>query len=137
MSQPIETITIRAQQNFDVAGSLNPIQIEIEDDRIINILKKDKNIIYKVTPLGLLLPASVKNDTKQIFITGKELGRVKKSILNGKVCDLIPIIDLDKISNWKDIKRHSIWISVSFKDQKEINNNSHLHFPFVTRSLMI
>ena len=135
MSQPIETITMRAQQNFDLFGILNPIQIEIEDDKIINILKKDKNIIYKVTPLGLLLPASVKNDTKQIFINGKELGGEKKSILNGKVYDLIPIIDLDKISNWKDIKGHSIWISVSFKDQKEINNNSHLHFPFVTRSL--
>ena len=135
MLQPIQSIIIRAQQNFEVAGSLNPIQIEIEDDRIINILKKDKNIIYKVTPLGLLFPASVKNDTKQIFIIGKELGGVKKSILNGKVYDLIPIIDLDKISNWKDIKGHSIWISVSFKDQKEINNNSHLYFPFVTRSL--
>ena len=61
MSQPIETIAIRAQQNFEIAGGLNPIQIEIEDDRVINILKKYKNVIYKVTPLGLLFPASIKN----------------------------------------------------------------------------
>ena len=61
MSQPIETIVIRAQQNFEIAGGLNPIQIEIEDDRVINILKKYKNVIYKVTPLGLLFPASIKN----------------------------------------------------------------------------
>ena len=33
MSEPIETIIIRAQQNFDVVGGLNPTQIEIEDDR--------------------------------------------------------------------------------------------------------
>ena len=39
MSQPIESIIIRAQQNFDVVDSLNPRQIEIDDDRIINILK--------------------------------------------------------------------------------------------------
>ena len=45
MSQPIETIVIRAQQNFEIAGGLNPIQIEIEDDRVINILKKYKNVI--------------------------------------------------------------------------------------------
>ena len=32
MREPIETIIIRAQQNFEVAGGLNPIQIEIEDD---------------------------------------------------------------------------------------------------------
>ena len=134
MAQPIETIVIRAQQNFDIAGGLNPIQIEIEDDRILNILKKYKNVLYKITPLSLLFPASIKNDTKQIFIAGKELNGVKKSILNGKVYDLISIIDLNKISNWKEIKGQSLWISVAFKDQREINNNYHLHFPFVTRS---
>ena len=134
MSQPIETVIIRAQQNFDVVGGLNPIQIEIEDDRIINNFKKFKNVSYKITPLGLLFPASLKNDTKQIFITGKELNGVKKAILNGKIYDLIAMIDLNKISNWTEIKGQSIWVSVSFKDQKEINNNSHLCFPFVTRS---
>ena len=134
MSQPIETVIIRAQQNFDVVGGLNPIQIEIEDDGIINNFKKFKNVSYKITPLGLLFPASLKNDTKQIFITGKELNGVKKAILNGKIYDLIAMIDLNKISNWTEIKGQSIWVSVSFKDQKEINNNSHLCFPFVTRS---
>ena len=65
MAQPIETIIIRAQQNFDIAGGLNPIQIKIEDDRILNVLKMYKNVLYKITPLGLLFPASIKNDTKQ------------------------------------------------------------------------
>ena len=37
MSEPIETVIIRAQQNFDVVGGLNPIQIEIKDDTVINI----------------------------------------------------------------------------------------------------
>ena len=40
MSEPIETIIIRAQQDFDVVGGLNPTQIEIKDDRVTNILKK-------------------------------------------------------------------------------------------------
>ena len=40
MAEPIEIIIIRAQQDFDIAGGLNPIQIEIENDRIINTLKK-------------------------------------------------------------------------------------------------
>ena len=47
MLQPIETIIIRAQQNFDVASSLNLIQIEIDDDRIINILKNTKTLSIK------------------------------------------------------------------------------------------
>ena len=40
MSELIETVIIRAQQNFNVAGGLNPIQIEIKDDTVTNIFKK-------------------------------------------------------------------------------------------------
>ena len=79
MGQPIETIVVRAQQNFEIAGGLNPIKIEIEDDRVINILKKYKDVVYKVTPFSILFSASIKNEEKQIFVTGKEPNGVKKS----------------------------------------------------------
>ena len=134
MSEPIETIIIRAQQDFDVDGGLNPIQIEINDDNIINLLKRYKNVVYKITPIGLLFPASLTNDTTQVFILGKNLSIVKKSILNEKIFDILAVIDLNKINNWSDIKGQSIWTNVAFKDHKEINNNSHLCFPFITRS---
>ena len=39
MIEPIETIIVRGHQSFDVDGGLNPIEIEIKDDRIINLLK--------------------------------------------------------------------------------------------------
>ena len=106
MVEPIETIVVRAQQNFDIVRGLNPMQIELEDDRILNALKRYKNVMHKVTSLGLLFPASIKNNTSQIFVTCKELNEVKKSILNGKVYDLLSIIDLDKINSWKEIKCH-------------------------------
>ena len=85
-------------------------------------------------PLGLLLPATVTNNTNQIFITSKELNGVKKSLLKDKIYDLLAIIDIDKISNWSEVKGLSVWTNLSFKDHKEINNNSHLCFPFITRS---
>ena len=44
----------------------------------------------------------------------------------------MPIIALDKISNWSELKGQSIWTSAAFKDQKEINNNSHLCFLLLT-----
>ena len=89
----------------------------------------------KYPPLGLLFSAPIKNDTNQIFVTSKELNGVKKSILNGKVYYLLSMIDVNEINSWKEIKSQSIWINVAFKDQKEINNKSHLGFYFVTRSL--
>ena len=108
MAEPIETVIIKTQQNFDMAGGLNPVHIELEDDRILNILKKYKNVLHRVTPLGLLFPATITNNTRQIFVTEKELNGVKKSTLNGKIYDLIAIIDLDKIPNWTEIKDQSI-----------------------------
>ena len=81
MSDPIETIIIRAQEDFDIDGGLNPKQIEIKDENLLNLLQKYKNVAYKITPLGLLFPASFKNDTSQVFTLGKNPSGVKKSII--------------------------------------------------------
>ena len=78
MSELIETVIIRAQQDFDDVKGLNPIQIEIKDDTVINILKKYKNAVCKIIPLRLLFPATIKNDTRQVFVLTKKLYGVKK-----------------------------------------------------------
>ena len=131
----IETVIIRAQQNFEIAGGLNPVKIETEDDGVINTLKKHKNVIYKLTPLGILFPASIKNNTEQIFVICRELNNVKKSLINSKIYNLIGIIDLKKINNWREINGKSIWINATLEEQKEINNSRHFCFPFSTRTL--
>ena len=78
MSEPIETIIIRAQQDFDAFRGLNPMQIEIKDDRIINMLKKYKNVIYKITPLGILFSGNSDKRHKPNFYSWKKLNGVKK-----------------------------------------------------------
>ena len=98
IQEPIETVIIRAQQNFEIVRGLNPIQIEIEDDRVVvNMLKKRKNVMYKLTPLGILFPASIKNNTAQVFITCRELNDIKKPLINSKTYGLLGIIDLEKL----------------------------------------
>ena len=79
LPEPIETVIIRVQQDFDVAGGLNPIQIQISDDTVLNLLKKYKNVAYKITPIGLLFPATVTNDTNFIFVTVNNISGVKKA----------------------------------------------------------
>ena len=54
MKGPIETIIIRVQQNFEIAGGLNPVQREIEDDRIINPLKNIK-VLYEINAVGIII----------------------------------------------------------------------------------
>ena len=92
-------------------------------------------MVYRLTPLGILFPASVKNDTEQIFITGRELNNVKKSLINSEIYGLIGITDLKKINDWEEIKGRSLLINVTFEEQKEINNSKHLCYSFMTRTL--
>ena len=87
-----------------------------------------------ITPLRILLPANITNDTTQIFIFGENLSGVKMSILNKKIFDILAIVDLKKINNWNDIKGQSVWTNAAFKDHKEITNSSCLCFPFITKS---
>ena len=123
------------QYNFDVDGGLNPVKIELEDFRIMNILKSIKNARCKLTLLGFLFPTFVKNNTEQIFITCWELNDVKKSLINGKISGLLVIIDHNKINIGKEgIKGQSIWINTT-EEQKEINSRKHICFLFTTISL--
>ena len=59
-------------------------------------LKNMKMLDIKLTPLGLLFPASVKNDTEEIQITCRKLNHVKKSLINSKIYESLGIIDLKK-----------------------------------------
>ena len=53
MPESVETVITWAHQSFEIAGRLNLVQIEIDDDRVLNLLQKFKNASYKLTPLGI------------------------------------------------------------------------------------
>ena len=98
MAEPIEIVIICAQQNFEIAGGLNPVQIEIEDDRVLNIFKKHTTYLYV---LGILFLASIKNNTEQIIIAYSKLNDIKKALIYSKIYGLLGIIDLKKLITGK------------------------------------
>ena len=102
---------------------------------MLNILKIYKNILYRLTLLGILFPGSVKNNTEQILLTSRELNDIKKALIYSKIYGLLEIIDFEKINNWEEIKGQPIWINATLEVQREINTSKHLCFPFRTRTL--
>ena len=120
MREPIETVIVRGQQKFDLYDVLNPIQIQINDDRILNILKKHKNVYYKLSPIGILFPSFITNDTKQILVTCRALNDAKIALINGKIYNILGIINLNKTNNWEFIKGKSLWINVNFNGTDQI-----------------
>ena len=95
MNEPIETVIVRGQQKFDLHDILNPTETEINNDRIISILKNQKYTYYKLMPVRNLFPSSVVNDTKQTFV----LNNPKAALINGKIYSILGTINLDKINN--------------------------------------
>ena len=108
MNEPMEIVIVRGQQKFDLHDILNPIEIEINDGRILNTLKKHKNVYYRLTSIGILFPSSVTNDTKQIFVTCRELNNAKVALINGEIYNILWIMHLYKINNWKYIMGKSL-----------------------------
>ena len=68
MTESIESVIVRGQPEFELHVVLNSIEIEINDDRIIKLLKKHKNVYYKLMPISLLFPSSITNNTRQILL---------------------------------------------------------------------
>ena len=80
---------------------------------------------------------SITNNAKQIFITCRELNDSKIVLINGKVCTILRVINLDKISNSKFIKGKSLWVNEPFAEQEQINDKEHLCFSFKTLLLSV
>ena len=117
--EPIDTLIVRGQQDFELHDQLNPIKIKITDDTFINSLKKYKRATYKFTHACLLFPATIQNNTSQIFVTCRELNKAKTALINGKILNILGVINLDKINSWEKIKGKSSWVNANFEERRD------------------
>ena len=61
--EPLETVIIRGQQDLELRNQLNPIEIKIGNDQIINFMEKYNGALHQFTPVGLFFQSSVTNNT--------------------------------------------------------------------------
>ena len=82
-----------------------------------------------------MFPSFVTNEAKQIFVNCRELNNAKTALINGKIYNILGIINLNKINNWGYVKGKSLWVNVNFDKPKYMNNSKYLYFSFKTFSL--
>ena len=58
----INFISIKDQQSFEGEAKINPIEMTIENDKILNLFEKYRNNSVKFKLEGLLFSISIKND---------------------------------------------------------------------------
>ena len=82
-----------------------------------------------------MFSSSVQNDTKQIFITCRELNDAKVALTNGKISNILGVINLNKIENLEYIKGKSLWVNINFNKEEKVKSTEHFCFQFKTLSL--
>ena len=98
-----DTLIIRCQQDFELYHQLNPINVKMDNDKFISSMKKYKKPLYKFTATALLFPASIVNDTNQMFLTCCKLNKAKVALINSKFLNILWVINLN-LSKWSKIK---------------------------------
>ena len=64
----IDTIQITGLQNFDNYQKLNPVEISVDSNKIVNYLLNYKKYKYRFITENLLVSSSITNETKLFFI---------------------------------------------------------------------
>ena len=102
MSGAVDKILTGGLQDFEQYHKLNPIDIKINDIKIILSLSKHGKHRLKIT--SLLFGASFSQTTDIIFITCNRLNGAKKSLINGKIHNILGVVNLTEETNFDLIK---------------------------------
>ena len=132
MTEIAETILIKALQKYDNYTVLNPLEIDLRSNYLNQKINEYKGSIFEVILKNLLLSSSITNDTQNIFITCKNLNSAKKALINGKIYNILAIINLSEIKSWKTIKGNSIYVNAKIDDSHYMENAKHFGFKFET-----
>ena len=80
-----DTAHILGLQNFDNYGRLNPVEITIDSNKIIETLSNCKKYKFRIIIESLLFSTNLQNNTDVIFITCDGLTEAKTALINSKL----------------------------------------------------
>ena len=133
MSEVVETVLVKALQSYDRYTVLNPLQINLSSNYLNQKINDFKGFAHEVLLKNILFRESISNDTQNVFITCSNLNSAKKKTLtNGKIYNLLGIINLNEIKNWDKIKAKSIYVNAKVDDSHYMENAKHIGFKFKT-----
>ena len=132
MSEVAETFLVKALQSYDRYTVLNPLQINLSSNYLNQKINDFKGFAYEVLLKNILFSASITNDTQNVFITCSNLNSAKQALINGKIYNLLGIINLNEIKNRDKIKRKSIYVNAKLDDSHYMENAKHIGFKFKT-----
>ena len=113
-----EWYTIIGLQGFDNYKNLNPIEVSLDSNSLINGLFKYKKYKYRFTIKNLLFSSNIKNNTQVTFLLCGGLKDAKEAFINSKLYETLGAVYSNEIKNWDLIKGHSKRANVIFSDSE-------------------
>ena len=129
--QIIDTIRILGIQNNNY-DFLNPINISISSDIIIQELTKCRKYRYRFLLESLLFSSNIENNTNVIFVSCNGLNNEKKALVNSKLINILCVCYLTELKDWELVKGQPKRLQAVFTDSEERTKTPHLGFAFIT-----
>ena len=76
----------------------------------------------------------IENYANQLSVACHKLNKAKVALINGKILNILGVINLDKMNNLDKRKGNSIWINVNFQELRD-KKSYHFSFSFKTKNL--
>ena len=136
MSQEIiETICVLGLQNYVNYERMNPIEINLDSNDIIENLSNNKKFKYRFLIENLLFSSNLENDTDVTFVTCNGLTNEKEALINSKIYKTLGVVYLSEIKNWNLVKGESKKSQAIFTDSEYHTKSSHFGFAFKTKNV--
>ena len=132
--QVVDTICIFGIQNSDY-NFLNPVNISISSDNVIQQLTKYRQYRYRFILESLLFSPNIENDTDVSFVSCDRLSNAKEALINSKLVNVLGVCYLNELKDWELVKGQSKRSQAIFIDSELIIKPSHFVFAFITRNI--
>ena len=125
-------------QDLSQISTLNPIYIDVGRSptflEFVNRYPPNKHM-HRFRILSVTISTNIPNMENDILVTCTGLNDYKKGDVNGKQEDLLPIIHIENIPNWSQLKSISSWVNIDLTDYLEIQSAGNISFNFITSSI--
>ena len=111
----INTIHVLGLQNFVNYRRMNPIEVTLDSNEIMERLANYKKYKYRFLVENLSFSSNLEKDTSVIFITCDALSGAKDALTNSKIYKTLGVVHLSEIKNWviqKDRRLYLLTLSI-------------------------
>ena len=131
----VDTVHILGLKNVDDYGRLNPVEITIDSNKIIETLSNYKKYKFRFKIESLLFSTNLQNNTDVIFITCDGLAVAKTALINKKLYETSGIVYLSEIKDWYLIKNNSKRVQGIFVEFEHHYKAFYFGFAFTTKDI--